>query len=126
MGIHPQQRQSQPPLPEMRTRSSGRPRAARTSEGIEAWLMKHGMEMSDTTFPKLTVILNSCVSRHTISETAESPVMKERMEPPLVACRIGGRPADSAPQASIQSTACIRPCQLLTNSRIPLPATITK
>lgn len=29
--------------PEMRTRSLGRPRAARTSAGMEAWLMKHGM-----------------------------------------------------------------------------------
>lgn len=27
----------------MRTRSSGRPRAARTSAGIDAWLMKQGM-----------------------------------------------------------------------------------
>lgn len=39
---------------EMRTRSSGKPRAARTSAGMEAWLMKHGRLISDVTFPKLT------------------------------------------------------------------------
>ena len=31
------------PPPEMRTRSSGRPRAARSSAGMLAWLMKQGM-----------------------------------------------------------------------------------
>lgn len=44
---------------EILTRLSGRPRAALTSAGIDAWLVKHGSNMSEVTFPKLTVILKS-------------------------------------------------------------------
>ena len=41
----------------MRTRSSGKPRAARTSAGILAWDMKHGREIKDVVPPNETVIL---------------------------------------------------------------------
>ena len=44
---------------EILMRSSGRPRAALTAAGMEAWLMKHGRLIWDVTLPKLTVTLNS-------------------------------------------------------------------
>ena len=46
---------------EMRTRSSGSPRARRVSRGMEAWLMKQGSEMSELVAPKETVTLKSVV-----------------------------------------------------------------
>lgn len=70
----------------MRTRSSGRPRAALTSAGIEAWLMKHGMEMRERTLPKDTVILKSLAFSQMAREIDASPVTNDMMLPALEAC----------------------------------------
>ena len=65
----------------MRTKSSGKPRAALTSAGILACDMKHGKEIKLVTPPKETVILNSFVSSTIVLEKLTSPVVKERMLP---------------------------------------------
>ena len=70
---------------EMRTRSSGRPRARRTSAGMEAWLMKHGSETSDEVEPKETVTLKSLRCSESAFESATLPVSKESSEPPPLA-----------------------------------------
>ena len=70
----------------IRTRSSGRPRAARTSAGIDACDMKHGSEMSDEVLPNDTVILNNSVFSTTILLRLTSPVAKDRMLPVPLAC----------------------------------------
>ena len=62
---------------DMRMRSSGRPRAARTSAGMEAWLMKQGRLIWDVTLPKETVTLN----RVAASTTA---LLASRLHPGLV------------------------------------------
>ena len=69
----------------MRTKSSGKPRAALTSAGILACDMKHGKEIKLVTPPKETVILNSFVSSTIVLEKLTSPVVKERMLPAPVA-----------------------------------------
>ena len=69
----------------IRTRSSGRPRSALTSAGMDACDMKHGREMSEAVLPNDTVILNSSVFSTTILLRFTSPVANDRMLPVPVA-----------------------------------------
>lgn len=96
----------------MRTRSSGRPLVARTSAGIDPWLMKQGMLISEHTLPKLTVILCSSVSSTITRDTSVSPVVKERMLPPLLACGRGagsGRGSGGCQGLPLQARHSCRP-----------------
>ena len=71
---------------EIRTKSSGNPRAARTSAGIEACDMKQGRLINDEVFPKLTVILNSLACSTIMRLNSTLPVENERIDPVPVAC----------------------------------------
>ena len=66
----------------MRTRSSGNSLAVFTSEGMDAWDMIPGKEMSDVTEPNDTVILNRFVAVTMCLESSVLPVVKHTTEPP--------------------------------------------
>ena len=60
----------------------GRERAARTSAGMEAWLMKHGSETRDEVEPKETVTLKSFRCSENALDSATLPVSNETRLPP--------------------------------------------
>ena len=60
----------------------GRGGAARTSAGMEAWLMKHGSETREEVEPKETVTLKSFRCSENALDSATLPVSNDTRLPP--------------------------------------------